>query len=124
MKRICTVVLVLISGIACAQNTLPVIPFGERKADLYYWDTNWIDRYEQLHPNETNYPSMRHMNYLDIFGDFFLARACVAETPILVRGVAGAVEVSPINDNYLMITLDTTLSGRLPEQFKISTQNF
>ena len=123
MKRICTVVLVLISGIACAQNTLPVIPFGERKADLYYWDTNWIDRYEQLHPNETNYPSMRHMNYPDLFGDFFLARACVAETPILVRGVAGAVEVSPINDNYLMITLDTTLSGRLPEQFKIYDAN-
>lgn len=58
MKRICTVVLVLISGIASAQNTLPVIPFGDRKADLYYWDTNWYDRYELLHPNEPVYPGI------------------------------------------------------------------
>lgn len=57
MKRLLFLfMLVLASGIY-AQNALPVIPFGERKADLYYWDTNWYDRYEHLHPNTTPYPA-------------------------------------------------------------------
>ncbi len=121
MKRYIFVFLILLSGISYAQSTLPVIPFGERKADLYYWDTNWVDRYEQLYPNEAVYPASIQMHFPSYCADFFLARACVADTPILVRGIAGAVKIAPGND--YMITVDTTLSGRLPEQFKIYDAN-
>ncbi|MBP5547539.1 MAG: T9SS type A sorting domain-containing protein [Bacteroidales bacterium] len=121
MKRIIFIVLILLSGLSFAQSTLPVIPFGQRKADLYYWDTNWYDRYEQLHPNEPVYPSHdEHIIPTDV-GNYFLARACMAETPILVKGIAGTAVIRARN-TYLP-TLDTTLSGRNPEWFKLLDAN-
>lgn len=121
MKRLLFSYFIVLSAFSFAQSTLPVIPFGDRKADLYYWDTNWVDRYEQLYPNEAVYPASIQMHFPSYCADFFLARACVADTPILVRGIAGAVKIAPGND--YMITVDTTLSGRLPEQFKIYDAN-
>ena len=122
MKRLLFYTLIFVSGISFAQSTLPVIPFGERKADLYYWDTNWYDRYEQLYPNAAVYPGMKQTNYPTDVGNYFLGRACIAEVPILVRGIAGAAAIYRRN-NY-MVTIDTTLSGRLPEWFKMYDVNF
>ena len=122
INRLIILSLFVLAGSSYAQNTLPVIPFGERKADLYYWDTNWVDRYEHLHPNEAAYPAEVQYYFPSDIGDYFVARACYADTPILVRGIAGAVDISPLN-NY-MLTLDTSLSGRLPEWFYLYSSDY
>ena len=113
MKKIIWVVPFLMSFWAKAQNPLPVIPFGDRKADLYYWDTNWIDHYEHLHPNTTFYPLKERL--LFYFGDYYVGRTCIAETPIRVKGIAGMVYIGYTGD--MRWVLDTTMSGRLPEYF-------
>ena len=109
--------LVLASGIY-AQNTLPVIPFGERKADLYYWDTNWIDRYEHLHPNYTPYPASLNLSPAET-SDRYIGRVCQADTPILVRGIAGMAKTA--HRFQPMFTIDT---NRLPEWFIMYGANY
>lgn len=111
-----------LSGLSFAQNPLPVIPFGDRKADLYYWDTNWIDRYEHLHPGSTPYPVAtgdRYAYYYDIRSDLYWGRACQANTPILVRGIAGMAKTDHIFQP--MFTIDT---NRLPEWFIMFDTNY
>lgn len=120
MKRLLFLfMLVLASGIY-AQNTLPVIPFGERKADLYYWDTNWYDKYERDTVYYAQYPGTRAP--LPEIADMYIGRTCLATTPILVRGIAGAVSIqhrfTPEG------TLDTTIAGRLPEEFMLYSGNY
>lgn len=120
MKKILFVSLLFLSGLSFAQNPLPVIPFGDRKADLYYWDTNWIDRYEHLHPGSTPYPvSMVNKWYYDIRSDRYWGRACQANTPILVRGIAGMAKTDHIFQP--MFTIDT---NRLPEWFIMFDNNY
>ena len=56
MKRIALLLMIVMMNVSYCQDTLPVIPFGDRKPDLYYWDTNWVDHYQHLHPNTEVYP--------------------------------------------------------------------
>lgn len=118
-RRIIFTALIFLSGLSFAQSTLPVIPFGDRKADLYYWDTNWIDRDEIAGLNHTNYP----VEAGDIYyiGDMYIGRACIANK-LMIRGIAGAVSIQ--NRLYPQNTLDTTLSGRVPEEFKLYDANY
>ena len=112
--------LIAYAGTVFAQSTLPVIPFGERKADLYYWDTNWIDRYEHLHPNSTPYPvSMINNWYYDRRSDVYWGRACQANTPMVVRGIAGMAKTVHLFEP--MFTIDT---NRLPEWFIMYDTNY
>ena len=120
MKRLLFYTLIFVSGISYAQSTLPVIPFGERKADLYYWDTNWFDKYERENLNYLNYPVISAQFHYP--ADMFLGRTCVANTPIMVKGIAGAVSIQ-----HRLVperTVDTTISGRRPEEFKLYDANF
>lgn len=125
MKRIIFIVLILLSGLSFAQNTLPVIPFGDRKADLYYWDTNWYDQYEHINPNISIYPG-KFYHYFPIgAADMYIGRACVTATPILVRGIAGVMHLEKRTGSIHFITyLDTTISGRVTEQFKLYNSNY
>ena len=115
LRKLVLIVPFFMTFLSYAQNTLPVIPFGERKADLYYWDTNWIDRYEHLHPNSATYPAQKYLSPVNV--DMYIGRACVADTPILVKGIAGCVFIGYTGN--IMWVVDTTMSGRLPEYFKM-----
>ena len=124
MKRIIIVCFIVISSISLAQSTLPVIPFGERKADLFYWDTNWYDRYEHINPNISIYPGILDDYYPYGAADMYMARVCVANTPILVKGIAGVMHLQKKTNSIHTEYLDTTLSGRVPEQFKLYDNNY
>lgn len=119
MKRFVFVALMLLSGISFAQSTAPVIPFGDRKPDLYYWDTNWIDRYEHLHPNTTPYPASIGGIHYQEESDKYIGRACQANTPILVRGIAGMARTA--HRFQPMLTINTS---RAPEWFIMFDTNF
>ena len=54
----------------------------------------------------------------------YIGRACVANTPILVKGIAGAVDIKQRTNSMITQTLDTTISGRVPEWFKLYDVNY
>ena len=120
MKYFTLVFSLAIVVLSNAQNTLPVIPFGDRKADLYYWGDNWMDKYEHLNPNTTNYPASRVPDP-DYMGDAYIGRACVADTPILIRGIAGAVKIDYFGNPVW--TIDPSGNNRLPEWFMMYDTN-
>ena len=107
MKRIIIVFFIVLSSISLAQSTLPVIPFGERKADLFYWDTNWYDRYEHINPNISIYPGILDDYYPYGATDMYMARVCVANTPILVKGIAGVMHLQKKTNSIHTEYLDT-----------------
>lgn len=125
MKRIVFAALILLSGISYAQSSLPVIPFGDRKADLYYWDTNWYDRYEHINPNISPYPGVLE-GYVGTIGaaDMYIGRVCTTDTPMLVKGIAGVLHLRAKTWSSYTEFLDTTISGRVPEQFKLYGSNY
>lgn len=125
MKQFFIVFFVVVSGVSFAQGTLPVIPFGDRKADLYYWDTNWYDRYEHINPNISPYPGVLY-NYAGLIGaaDMYIGRVCITDTPMLVKGIAGVLHLRAKTWSTYTEFLDTTISGRVPEQFKLYSSNY
>ena len=92
---------------------------------MYYWDTNWYDQYERTHPNSSYYPgNIFSYSFNELPADVFLARPCVTDTPMLVRGIAGAMKIQKRIGSIVTITIDTTISGRLSEQFRLLDSNY
>jgi hypothetical protein len=127
MKHYIFPLLLFVSYISYSQNSLNVIQFGDRKPDLYYWDTNWYDRYQHINPNISIYPGLRE----EITGyegyyyacDMYVGRACYTNSPLLVRGIAGAMHTMLKYSPYIPNTRDTTINGRLPEDFRLYDNN-
>lgn len=84
---------------ATSQNTDTVIRFGDRLPYLYYWDTNWIDRYMETNPEIYNYAYYYH-NYRPDTGpgrSVFIGRACMTSKPLKIIGIAGHARIGNIN---------------------------
>ena len=124
MKQTLIIVTIFWASCSFAQNSLPVISFGDRKPDLYYWDTNWYDQYERDNPGQAPYPGYRQPYCIEPNpADMFIGRACVADTPILVQGIAAAMRIGLRPQSSIRLIIDTTIQGRLPEQFKLYDAN-
>ena len=124
MKRIVLFLMIIMMNVSYSQDTLPVIPFGDRKPDLYYWDTNWVDHYQHLHPNTEVYPySKLHTIYSDFFPEY-LGRACIADEPLNLIGIAGVVGFHIPISNGDTLLLDITMEGRVPEYFMMYDGNY
>ena len=120
MKRTALLLMIVMMNVSYCQDTLPVIPFGDRKPDLYYWDTNWVDHYQHLHPNTEVYP------YEGVTYDFvptYLGRACFADEPLNVIGIAAAVDFQIVVTGGYIFCMDTTMEGRVPEYFMMYDGN-
>ncbi len=120
MKRIALLLMIVMMNVSYCQDTLPVIPFGDRKPDLYYWDTNWVDHYQHLHPNTEVYP---YEEATFGFTPTYLGRACFADEPLNVIGIAGVVDFQIVVSGGYISCMDTTMEGRVPEYFMMYDGN-
>lgn len=99
---------------SAAQTTDTVIKFGDRLPYLYYWDTNWIDHYQELHPNVIYYPyHLFHVPPMHCVS----ARPCIAPTPLKVIGIAAPADIKVSSGP--IPTYDTSMAGRLAEYFRL-----
>ena len=105
--------LVMTAAVVQAMGQSPtVLQLGDRLPNLYYWDTNWYDSKVALHPQ---------YNFYYIFNPIwtkeyaFHGRPCVTDVPMKVIGVAGLVNII----TYPTGIIDTVLSHRLPEYFRL-----
>ncbi len=114
MKRTALLLMIVMMNVSYCQDTLPVIAFGDRKPDLYYWDTNWVDHYQHLHPNTEVYP---YEGKTIDFAPTYLGRACFADEPLNVIGIAGVVGFQIVVTGGYIFCMDTTMEGRVPEYF-------
>ena len=115
MKRIVLLLATLCVGYVQAQ-TVDTLEIGDRLPNLYYWGTNWIDS----HYDGSNY--VRYDTYL--IGDAFLGRVCITDGLFPVIGLAAAVTFDKLANNnifgqYHYGVIDTVLSHRLPEYFRL-----
>ena len=97
-------------GAVEAQQTL--IPWNQRKADLYYWGSNWVDSNLMASPNENLYQEVSFN-----ISDLFIGRACVTSLPMRVIGIAAPVKID--NTGF---TPGSTSETRLPEYYRLYQQ--
>ena len=106
--------LVMTAAVTQAMGQSPtVLQLGERLPNLYYWDTNWYDSKVALHPEYSCYYKPANLVPSDYV---FLGRPCVTDVPMKVIGVAAPVQI--YQSSYMQI-LDTVLSHRVPEYFRL-----
>ena len=105
--------LVMTAAVVQAVGQSPtVLQLGDRLPNLYYWDTNWYDSKVALHPQYNQYMAASPLS----MGSTFHGRPCVTDVPMKVIGVAAPVRI--YQSSYMQI-LDTVLSHRLPEYFRL-----
>lgn len=99
----------------------PIIPFGQRLPDLYYWDTNWLDSKVAMHPESYALSVPDYSYYPLIEGDVYIGRPCITDSPIKVIGIAAAVEASPYKEFPFAYhnVIDTNTSNRKPEYLRL-----
>ena len=104
------VLMLTAAGAVGAQQTL--IPWNQRKADLYYWGSNWVDSSLMAYPNENLYQKVDWN-----VGDLFIGRACVTSLPMRVIGIAAPVRIlnTGFSEGY-------TSETRLPEYYRLYQQ--
>ena len=118
-KTIILAAMIVAIASATSQNTDTVIRFGDRLPYLYYWDTNWIDRYMETNPEIYNY-AYNYYNYRPVTypgRSVFIGRACMTSKPLKIIGIAGHARIGNIPPED--IPLDTTIQGRVPEYFRL-----
>ncbi len=121
-KTIILAAMMAVIASASSQTTDTVISFGDRLPYLYYWDTNWVDRYWATNPEMYNPPLAYHFWYEMPLGYYtghsrFVGRGCTTSTPLKIIGIAGIARI--VNYHPDLYTLDTTMQGRLPEYFRL-----
>ena len=118
MKKLSFLILFcfLMSCFALAQ-TMDTIPWNERRADLYYWGSNWVDSVAMKYPNSNSI--FYYVAAYAPFGDAYIGRACVTPQPMRVIGIAAPVTI--VVPNYPFI-LDTSVANRVPEYFQLYQQ--
>ena len=87
---------------------LPLVSFGDRLPDLYYWDTNWYDY------NWSQYGPFSVTKTFPFLGAQYVGRPCVTDAPLKVIGFAAPVWIMKFGG-----IIDTTMEGRLPEYFQL-----
>ena len=79
-RSLCLLVVLFIGALSLRAQTPPtVLGAGERRADLYYWDTNWVDYNVATHP-EKDYTLVTLYNLTPFYsqgGAFFLTLGLV-----------------------------------------------
>ncbi|MBR3827920.1 MAG: hypothetical protein IKJ40_01270, partial [Bacteroidales bacterium] len=119
-KTIILAAMMAVIASASSQTTDTVISFGDRLPYLYYWDTNWIDRYWATNPEM--YPNAYDFTYSipnhELGLGMFIGRGCMTTTPLKIIGIAGMANIVNLHPDYYY-TLDTTMEGRLPEYFRL-----
>ena len=119
-KTIILAAMMAVIASASSQTTDTVISFGDRLPYLYYWDTNWIDRYWATNPEM--YPNAYDFTYSipnhELGLGKFIGRGCMTTTPLKIIGIAGMANIVNLHPDYYY-TLDTTMEGRLPEYFRL-----
>ena len=107
-----------LAGLHCWSQT--VIPWNQRRPDLYYYDTVWID--SNIMENSSTY--LYYYSTLNDYAvsrdwisaypyDCYLGRTCITDAPMKVLGIAAPVFIS----TRFAGEVDTTMAGRLPEYF-------
>ena len=130
MKRI-VLILAVITGVLAQGQTLPLLQIGERRADLYYYGSNWIDSCILNNPDEDLF-SFIHWgegttgNSKWLLVPAYYGRTCVTETPLKIIGIAAPVSINHYIENYGYLFshpyLDTSVANREPEYFRLYQQ--
>ena len=113
-KTIILAAMMAVIASASSQTTDTVISFGDRLPYLYYWDTNWVDHYQELHPDAVDYPYDYY--YSDLYCGF-VGRGCTTSTPLKITGIAGFIKIE--THSYGSEIIDTSIEHRLPEYFRL-----
>ena len=115
-KFLYLVVFVIASGVLVQAQTMDTIFWNQRRADLYYWGSNWIDSSVMAHPNEPLY-------WIDDVSrpDCFIGRTCVTPAPLRVIGIGAPVSIEKKIESCLY-AVDTSMANRLPEYFQLYQQ--
>ena len=121
MKRVVFVVVLMLGLQVQAQDT--ILRLGDRLPNLYYWDTNWIDSKVAMHPESIDWCPYTYGALFGASGDMYIGRPCITSSPMKVIGIAGAVDASIIyNNDANNLVMDTDLSHRTPEYFRLYQQ--
>ncbi len=107
MKRVLFIAALLLAGIQSWSQTMDTLHWYERKPDLYYWGSNWVDSNRMEYPNEI----LNAWSDITITDDRYYGRACYTPHPMRVIGIAAPVSISYNQYSYF--------SDRLPEYFQL-----
>ena len=132
-RSLCLLVVLFIGALSLQAQTPPsVLDVGERRADLYYWDTNWVDYKVATHPEKvyTLVTQYYLFPFYSMGGDAlhssgcrFIGRPCITETPMKVIGIAGCAYLGSEYDEHPSGSdwafVDTAIADRVPEYFKL-----
>ena len=122
--KVYLLVMFFIGAFSVWAQTPTVLEVGERRADLYYWDTNWVDYKLITHSNDQwayyigplfNSTSSRYFRD----GYHFIGRPCITDIPLKVIGVAALVSRPFIHGYAIDIVLDSVLENCWPEYFRL-----
>ena len=114
-KFLYLVVFVIASGVLVQAQTMDTIFWNQRRADLYYWGSNWIDSNVMAHPNEPLY----WMAAISV-NDCYVGRTCVTPMPMRVIGIGAPV--SFIKNDGAIYAVDTSMDNRAPEYYQLYQQ--
>ncbi len=92
-------VLMLAGSVSVLAQTLDTIYWNQRRADLYYWGSYWIDSNVMAHPG-SQYLYTKDGDITGNMGDRYWGRTCVTTSPMKVIGIAAPVRIGCPWDYY------------------------
>ena len=125
MKKIFYLAAFLVfTGVLVQAQTMPVIPWDQRRADLYYYGSNWVDSSMMQYPEARLYLS--HYKTVPAYGSWigtflqeeigqhYIGRPCVTDQPLKVLGIAAPLVIMDWGH-----FVDTSRANRVPEYFRL-----
>ena len=122
----------LLIGFSAWSQVLDTIFWNERKADLYYYGSNWVDSSLMSSPTGQTYLLLNHGVSNTICQRFvafwqpqcYRGRTCVTDVPLSVVGIAApaCIDCLIIYPGQSYCILDSSIENRLPEYFQLYQQ--